>query len=340
MDHFSTFFSKYMDYVWGLISNPVDPSERLFIGFLLTSGIVAYVLYLRRAKGSGFLKFLFPASVWSHPTAWLDVRYFFFHGLTGKFFAHSFGATVFILSIFGGVSIAGNVEMLDAIGPESPVIKGFFAIIALLLLFIAGDFVAFYIHYLQHKIPVLWQFHKVHHGGEVMHPLSNFREHPIDNLTYDVGFNLIVGSVLGFLTASFGYRPTIPSILGYSVFGLIFNSAAYSLRHSHIWLRWPDPWAKILGSPAHHQVHHSRHPDHLDKNFAFMLPVWDVLFKTYEMPADNRDIEFGIVEDSSQLNSCLNLYLIPFRDAYNILKAGKKTHPISSVVADRVIVDS
>jgi sterol desaturase/sphingolipid hydroxylase (fatty acid hydroxylase superfamily) len=106
--------------------------------------------------------------------------------------------------------------------------------------------------------------------------------------------------------------------------------AAYSLRHSHIWLKWPGVWSKILGSPAHHQVHHSRHPDHLDKNFAFMLPVWDILFKTYEMPEDNRDVEFGIVEDSSDLNSCMSLYTIPFRDAYRVWKQGRKAQPSHS----------
>ena len=71
---------------------------------------------------------------------------------------------------------------------------------------------------------------------------------------------------------------------------------------------------------THHHIHHSCHPDHLDKNFAFTFPIWDVLFKTYHMPEDNRDVEFGIVEDSSELNSCVNLYFIPFRDAYRVMK--------------------
>jgi len=38
------------------------------------------------------------------------------------------------------------------------------------------------------------------------------------------------------------------------------------------------------------------------------------------MPENNADVEFGIVEDSSELNSCLNLYIIPFRDAYRVIK--------------------
>jgi len=234
------------------------------------------------------------------------------------------GTTALSLAIHAGVSLIGNVDMIDALGPENPTLRAVGAVTAMLVLLIASDFIAFYIHYLQHKIPVLWQFHKVHHCGEVMHPLSNFREHPIDNLTYSVTTNLFAGFIFGCLIGLFGYQPTIPKILGFSVFALLFNVAAYSLRHSHIWLKWPGVWSKILGSPAHHQIHHSRHPDHLDKNFAFMLPVWDILFKTYEMPEDNRDVEFGIVEDSSELNSCMSLYIIPFRDAYRVLKAARE----------------
>lgn len=336
MDNFKTIISDYLGYLEHFISAPIDPDNRLFFGFLLTSLLVAFLLYLRRAKGTGLREFLFPTSVWSHPTAWLDVRYFFFHSLIGKFLIFGAGTAALGIGIFSGVSIAGDVGMIVAIGPESPVLRATCAIISMIVIFLATDFMAFYLHYLQHKIPVLWQFHKVHHCGEVMHPLSNFREHPIDNLTYDVLGNLFAGVLFGLLVAAFGYKPTIPNIVGYSAFGLIFNSAAYSLRHSHIWLRWPGNWSKVLGSPAHHQVHHSRHPDHLDKNFAFMLPIWDVLFNTYEMPEDNRDVEFGIVADASELNSCLNLYLIPFRDAYRILNSDhKKTEAIISSEADQ-----
>ena len=335
MDNIQTVFSDYLSYASQVFSALSDPENRLFIGFLLTSLITAYILYLRRAKGSGFREFLFPDEVWSHPTAWLDVRYFFFHSLIGKFLIFGAGTTALSAGIFSGINIAGDIGMMSAIGPENPALRMTLAITAMIILFLVADFMSFYLHYLQHKIPLLWQFHKVHHSGEVMHPLSNFREHPVDNLTYEVVGGLVVGIIFGILISAFGYKPTLPKIVGYSAFGLFFNAAAYSLRHSHIWLRWPGNWSKVLGSPAHHQVHHSRHPDHLDKNFAFMLPIWDVLFKTYEMPEDNRDVEYGIVGDSSELNSCVNLYVIPFRDAYHLLKSKKTAEPLSNIESEK-----
>jgi sterol desaturase/sphingolipid hydroxylase (fatty acid hydroxylase superfamily) len=73
-----------------------------------------------------------------------------------------------------------------------------------------------------------------------------------------------------------------------------------------------------FASPAHHHIHHSCHPDHLDRNFAFIFPFWDVLFGTYHMPETNEDIRFGLsmdyVDDGDDYKSCLGLYLIPFRN--------------------------
>src|SRR4029453_5732873 len=34
-------------------------------------------------------------------------------------------------------------------------------------------------HWLSHKVPLLWEFHKVHHNAEVLTPLTNFRVHPV-----------------------------------------------------------------------------------------------------------------------------------------------------------------
>lgn len=322
----ATISEKYFDYFEGFISFLIDPNDRLFIVYLLSSLAIVYFLYRKSKSDEGLLSFIFPKSVWNHPSAWLDVRYFFFHGMIGKFIVHILTAGAFII----GVSLTVNLETLDNLIEPSNftlIYRSAMAITAFIIMALISDFVAFYLHYLQHKIPLLWQFHKIHHSSEVMHPLSNFREHPVDNLTYDFIIQFVNGIASGLILNILGFSPDAIQIFGLGILALLFNLIGYQLRHSHIWLRWPGIWSKVFPSPAHHQIHHSRHPDHLDKNFAFMFPIWDVLFNTYEMPEDNRDVEFGIVEDSSELNSCLNLYFIPFRDAYRLFKNEKKTEP-------------
>jgi len=317
-----SFFQSYLDYLIYFSKFLAQPSHRFFILFIISSLAIAFFLYHRRKESGGFLSFLFPASVWSNPAAWLDVRYFFFHGLIGHFLLFGFGVTSYFAGLFIGMGFVGD-DSLAPVSPFSPTASFLIAGAFLIIITFVNSFITFYLHYLQHKIPLLWQFHKVHHSGEVMHPLSNYREHPVDNLTYKLFGGLGTGLASGVMLRFIGYTPTSFDILGLSIFMLGFNVGAYHLRHSHIWLKWPGIWSKVFASPAHHHVHHSRHPDHLDKNFAFLFPFWDVLFGCYHMPEDNRDVEFGIVEDATELNSCVNLYLIPFRDAYRLLNTPK-----------------
>ncbi|WP_264773364.1 sterol desaturase family protein [Defluviimonas salinarum] len=310
-----------------MIRFPFDPANRIYFLYLATSALFAYAVFRRQAragrtgKRASFLRFLFPAHVWSHPSAWLDLRYFFFHQLIGHFLLLGLGAasTSYAFEWFsGGVGIIDAATSSEAGGAAGLGMAVGFMFVATLVV----DFVAYVIHYLQHKVPVLWQFHKVHHSAEVMHPLSNYREHPIDNLVYAA----VIGGSYGLVAVAayklLGYIPTMPMLLGVPLLMLAFNLAGYNLRHSHVWLRWPGVWSKIFPSPAHHHVHHSCHPDHFDKNFAFMFPVWDVLFGTYVVPEDNRDVVFGIHDKKSaaEMNSCVKLYFVPFRDAWRLLK--------------------
>jgi len=336
LEKIKSFDNIYIEYASSFMAFLINPNERLFAVYLLSSALIAFWIFRTQKSEENFFAFLFPKSVWSHPSAWLDLRYFFFHGLIGHFIVHILVAGAFVF----GLSLTVSLEELESLTQSasfSPVYRWSIAIFVVILFTLISDFIGFILHYLQHKIPVLWQFHKVHHSGEVMHPLSNFREHPVDNLTYDFLIMFINGAGWGFCLGIIGFTPDTLTISDISIFALTFNIIGYQLRHSHIWLKWPGKWSMIFASPAHHQVHHSRYPEHLDKNFAFMFPFWDVLFKTYEMPNDNRDIKFGIVEDSSELNSCVNLYLIPFRDAYRAMKPSKSKNETEDTTANGVL---
>jgi sterol desaturase/sphingolipid hydroxylase (fatty acid hydroxylase superfamily) len=332
MDLIPPYWQDFFANIRHVLLMPFDPDSRIYLLYLFTSALMAYFVYhrLRKARSdeaTSFLGYLFPRRIWSHPSAWLDVRYFFFHQMTGHFIATSGGvaATVGVMALF-----TGSQDIATA--TEATVLTGWAGFAAslgfMLIAIIVSDFTAFYMHYLQHKIPLLWQFHKVHHSAEVMHPLSNFREHPIDNLAYSLTIGATYGLVLALAAVTIGYVPDTWSLLGVPILMFLFNVTGYNLRHSHVWLRWPGRWSMIFPSPAHHQVHHSCHPDHLDKNFAFLFPVWDVLFGCYVMPEDNRDVTFGVTakDRGKELNSCLKLYILPFRDALRLF-TGKSGAP-------------
>ncbi len=311
---------QFPAYLLETVLYPLDADHRVYVLYLATSAIIAYLVYRKiRQRGTStarsFLRFLFPKEVWRHPSAWLDVRYFFFHQLIGHFLMVGLGLWATTVS-FGWVTGGGSMDAaaVDDGAAGGPNIGT--TLLYMVVFYAVADFIAYAIHYFQHKLPILWHFHKVHHSAEVLHPLSNFREHPIDNLVYKVVIGLGMGVVVGVATNLTGHAPSLPTLLGVPLLMFAFNFVGYNLRHSHIWLRWPGRWSMVFPSPAHHQIHHSYHADHIDKNFAFMFPIWDVIFGTYCMPADNRDVRFGVGEGQAEgLTSCVRLYLVPFRDA-------------------------
>lgn len=326
MDVIFEFLQMTFDTARRSIFGVLYPNDRMFSVYLLTSGLMAFFIYRHAQKKADleektFLQFLFPKRVWSHPSAWLDLRYFVFNSIFGKviLLGISAGATAITYKL-----VALDAEAKTLIDPTQLSIGAQVAI-SFTFMFVSmafTDFLAWFCHYLQHKSPLLWQFHKVHHSSEVMHPVSNFREHPVDNVLYLSVIGAGYGFFLGLVARVLGYFPSIPMLLGVPLLMLAFNLVGYNLRHSHIWLRWPGKWSMIFPSPAHHHVHHSSHPDHIDKNFAFMFPIWDVVFKTYEMPEDDRDVKFGIGEgNAEELNTCARLYWVPFRDAYRVVLA-------------------
>ncbi|WP_411892605.1 sterol desaturase family protein [Yoonia sp. SDW83-1] len=329
---FSEMYQMLSEQFSALVQTPFDPAARLFWLYLCTAVLFAYWVYHRYSKTDAgaeprtlgsFLRFLVPKSVWGHPSAWLDLRFFLVNQFTGKLLYVSLtgATTAFVFYwVTGGISFVDVIKASEMPGFSDVVIS----LIYMFVVIAITDFAAFYIHYLQHKIPILWEFHKVHHSPEVMHPISNFREHPFDNVAYALGIGSVYGIVLGSVMVFLGYLPNMPTVLGVPILLFLFNAGGYHLRHSHIWLRWPGRWSMVFPSPAHHHVHHSCHPDHLDKNFAFLFPLWDVLFRTYEMPKDNKDVKFGIYGvEESEYTSVWKLYSIPFRNIFNKIKTGK-----------------
>jgi sterol desaturase/sphingolipid hydroxylase (fatty acid hydroxylase superfamily) len=297
---------------------PVDPDERIFWAYLLSSFALAGCVWLASLRGGserpglrGFLRFCFPPEVWRHPSAWLDVRYFFVHQML-RVWIYGALATSIALASANAVGAALRAllgEPAPAAGPT-----GFWGRAAITLFAIAAvDFAGFLAHRAQHRSPLLWAFHKVHHSARVMHPLSNYREHWVDNLLYALVHGATSGAATS-LAAGFLGQPVTPvEVLGVNAFVFVFNLAGYNLRHSHVWLAWPGWLGWVIGSPAYHQIHHSVDPRHLDRNFAFMFPIWDRLFGCAHLPREREVLRFGLGDGSEdRYRSVLRLWFLPF----------------------------
>ena len=142
-----------------------------------------------------------------------------------------------------------------------------------LTVLIAFDLGVFVAHYLQHRVPVLWEFHKVHHSARVLTPITVYRMHPVDDILSGSCVALTVGAVAGTFAWALGGPIGELLVLGVNLGLFLFYVVGYNLRHSHVWLSYPRWLSGLLVSPAQHQIHHSRAPVHFDKNLGFVSSV-------------------------------------------------------------------
>jgi sterol desaturase/sphingolipid hydroxylase (fatty acid hydroxylase superfamily) len=183
-------------------------------------------------------------------------------------------------------------------------------------MYLAYEFAYWLNHWLSHRSPILWEFHKVHHSAESLSTLTNFRVHPVDTLVFYNMAAAITGGVAGTISFAFG-RPVDAWAIGGSNL-LIFASSwlLTYLQHSHIWMSFHGPLGKLLVSPAHHQIHHSAEPRHHNRNFGSTLAVWDWLFGTLHMPTRQRErLRFGVDGLPYDPHSVKGALLMPFVDA-------------------------
>ncbi len=162
-------------------------------------------------------------------------------------------------------------------------------------LFLAYEFAYFSQHYLSHRIPLLWHFHKVHHSATSLSPFTNFRVHPFDSVTFANALSLCLGTVAGFCAWLFGAHAKPFAIDGTNVLMVIFVYSLLHLQHSQLWIVFKGRWSRFFMSPAAHQIHHSRNPDHFNCNYGNALAVWDRVFGTYRQPSDkSMRLKFGV----------------------------------------------
>ena len=182
-------------------------------------------------------------------------------------------------------------------------------------MFLAYELAYWLDHALSHKVPVLWEFHKVHHTAEVLTPLTVFRVHPIDTLVFANISALVLGLTGAGLQHLLGSAAAPFALSGSNVVLVGFVFLTVHLQHSHVWISFRGLAGRVFLSPAHHQIHHSADPIHFNRNFGSCLSVWDWLFGTLCLPAKRREaLTFGaeVRAGAASPHSVAGVLLAPF----------------------------
>ena len=164
-----------------------------------------------------------------------------------------------------------------------------------LALFLAYELGYWFDHYLKHRVPILWEFHKVHHSATVLTPLTIFRVHPVDSIIFANIVALSTGIANGVMNYAFGITTYPYAVTDTNLILVLFIHGYIHLQHSHVWISFSGLLGRILLSPAHHQIHHSDNPIHFDKNLGSTLAIWDWLFGTLYVPKRQAEkLTFGV----------------------------------------------
>lgn len=141
--------------------------------------------------------------------------------------------------------------------------------LALLIYLVVHDLGEYLFHRAQHRIPLLWSMHALHHSDPAMSALTTPRHFWGDQL---------IKTLTIWTAASLIISPTATLVLAYATIAL-WNYVVHSALPIDI-----GRWSWLINTPAYHRRHHSRLPEHYDSNFAALFPVFDVIAGSYHRP--------------------------------------------------------
>jgi sterol desaturase/sphingolipid hydroxylase (fatty acid hydroxylase superfamily) len=253
----------------------LNPTKRVFGPFLAGAAVLAAAVWfftLRRRVS--LLGYLFPRRLWLHPSTLLDLRLLLFRtaleGVLVAPFAVPVTAGALALARLGWEHLGIVPTTLD-LGRAT--VTALFSVSA----FCAEDLSRYLVHRLAHRVPALWELHKVHHSAEVLTPLTVYRTHPVESVLMRAGAAGAITLTAALFVWAFPGKVAAWEIGGVYALSFAWNVLGANLRHSHVWLPYPAWLQRLFISPAQHQLHHSTDPNLHHANFGSALAVWDLL---------------------------------------------------------------
>ncbi len=296
-----------------------------YIGCFITAGFI----YALKRKGKpvrfrAILKYAFPKKLLLHPSTYLDIKIYIFVLIWMLIQVQIvFGIQYFISNSLVDLYLF----ILNRDEPFGVSMNLGYQILIPLVLLMAIELGYWLAHYIMHKNPYMWEFHKLHHNAEVLTPLTEIRQHPVDLLCFAIVMGVVYSAVVQVIVVVFGEGAQLLPYWSTNTFIFVYFITLGHLRHSHVKLSTTGIWSYILNSPSHHHIHHSTDPKHYDKNMGYMFLFWDWIFGTLHRPEEDKDdleISFGTGDDMDKNYSLIDQVAVPFREVFFLLVRKKK----------------
>jgi sterol desaturase/sphingolipid hydroxylase (fatty acid hydroxylase superfamily) len=168
--------------------------------------------------------------------------------------------------------------------------------------FLLLDLSFYWWHRLNHRLPLLWRFHNMHHIDPDLDVTTAPRFHP-GEILFSVGFRAVQILAIGV------------SVTTYLVYEVTFQIAT---QFHHTNLRLPFWFERrlclLIVTPRMHGIHHSQRRAEIDANFSTVFSFWDRLHKTLRLNVPTQALRIGVpgyaTSDDNRVGRALAM---PFR---------------------------
>lgn len=175
------------------------------------------------------------------------------------------------------------------------------AVVGVMLLDFFG---AYLIHWIEHKVRILWKFHLVHHSDTTVDVTTGLRHHPgeaVFRMLFTILGVIVVGAPIWIV--------------------FLYQSISALFAHiTHANIEMPRKVDRALSylfiTPLMHKVHHHYTQPLTDTNYGNIFAIWDRIFGTFAQVDDIKELTYGIDThmDPEENDRLGNLLKIPFQE--------------------------
>ena len=170
-----------------------------------------------------------------------------------------------------------------------------------IIAFVILDYTNYLWHILNHRVPLLWRFHLVHHTDADLDVTTAIRFH----------FGEIIGSVFfrGAAVVLVGASPLLVLI-----YEIVFE-ACTQFHHSNMKLplKVERTLNKLIVTPRMHGIHHSVVHAETDSNYSVIFSFWDRIHCTINLHIPQQQVVIGVPMYSNHQELTIGFLLkLPF----------------------------
>lgn len=308
-------FSEIIDLLYEIVQMPfsylLSPGKRIYWLYFISSFILALYVYFKSKHKVSFVKYFFNKKIWFGNSALIDYLLIFFNSLIKVVLLSPIllyalymaeGISDYLIDSFGQVKIKWSASTI--------------VVVYTITIVVVNDFASFIVHYLMHKVPFLWEFHKIHHSATELTPFTQYRIHPIELIINNLRGLFIKGLITGVFLYLANGKVNLLTFLGVNVLNFVFLFFGANLRHSNVKFRYFNFLEYIFISPYQHQIHHSNNSKHYDTNLGSRLAIWDYLFGTLIKSKEVNKLRFGLGKEDVDYDSFSKNLIIPFKKIF------------------------